>query len=66
MLIKKFGEANSGNPTLSPDEINNGKHILMPNIFCIYRRIPFKDFDELKEKCIKIIQRQENVKMFTN
>ena len=65
LLLKKYGEANSGNPTLSPDEINNGKHILMPNIFCIYRRIPFKDFDELKEKCINIIQRQENVKMFT-
>ena len=65
LLIKKYGEANSGNPTLTPDEINKGKHIIMPNIFCIYRRTDFKDYEDLKEKCVKIIERQEKVKMFT-
>lgn len=65
LLIKKYGVANSGNPTLTPDEINNGKHILMPNIFCIYRRMGFKDYEDLKKKCEKVIERQEKVKMFT-
>ena len=65
LLVKKFGEANSGDPTLNPEEINNGKHILLPNIFCIFRKLEFHNFDELKEKCIKIIEYQENVKMFT-
>ncbi len=37
----------------------------MPNIFCIYRRRGFKDYEDLKKKCEKIIQRQEKVKMFT-
>ena len=66
LLIKKYGEANSGNPTLTPYEINNSKHILMPNIFCIYKSIEFKNFDDLKEKCIKILETQENHKIFTN
>ena len=65
LLIKKYGVANSGNPTLSPHDINHGKHILMPNIFCIYRRINFKDYDDLKQKCVKILERQERKKMFT-
>ena len=65
LLVKKYEEANSGNPSLSPEEINNGKHILMPNIFCIFRLLEFKNFDDLKEKCIKIVEYQENSKMFT-
>ena len=50
LLIKKYGEANSGNPTLKPDEINNGKHIIMPHIFCHYRRLKFQDYEDLREK----------------
>ena len=65
LLIKKYGVANSGNPTLSPHDINHGNHILMPNIFCIYRRIGFKDYDDLKQKCVKIVERQARKKMFT-
>ena len=65
LLVKKYGEANSGNPTLNPEEINNGKHILMPNIFCIFRTLEFKNFDDLKEKCYKIIQNQKNGEILT-
>lgn len=65
LLIKKFGAANSGNPTLNPHDINHGNHILMPNIFCIYRRIGFKDYDDLKQKCVKVVERQARKKMFT-
>lgn len=61
LLVKKYGQSNSGNPTLNPDDINNGKHIYMPNIFCIYRRIAFKDYDDLKEKCKDIIERQTKI-----
>lgn len=61
LLVKKYGIANSGNPTLSPDEINNGKHIIMPNIFCIYRRHNFKDYDDLKELCLKILDYQKKI-----
>ena len=61
LLVKKYEEANSGNPSLSLNDINNGKHISMPNIFCIYRRIKFKDYDDLQEKCLNIIKRQTKI-----
>ena len=58
LLIKKFGEANSRNPILNLNEINKRKKIIMPNIFCIYRRIIFKSYNELKEKCLEILKNQ--------
>ena len=62
LLIKKFGEANSGNPSETPDEINN-RHIIAPTIFCIYRRAYFQDFEDLWKKCIHITQ-VDNPKIF--
>jgi len=58
LLIKKHGEANSAFPNLNLTELKKRKHIIMPNIICIYRRTPFKDYEDLKLKCKKIIERQ--------
>ena len=63
LLTKKYGESNSGNPILSPEEINNST-LKLPNIFCIFRRLEFKNFSDLKEKCIEILKQQR--KLFTN
>ena len=49
--------ANSGKPNLSLEKNSKIKPILMPNIFCIYRKRPFKDYDDIKQKCIKILER---------
>ena len=46
LLIKKYRIANSGKTNLSLDEIYKRKSILMPNIFCIYRRLHFKDYND--------------------
>ena len=64
LLIKKYGIANSGRPNLSLDEIFKRKRILMPNIFCIYRKRPFKDYEDIKQKCAKILERSTII--FTN
>ena len=64
LLIKKYGIANSGRPNLSLDEIFKRKRILMPNIFCIYRKRPFKDYEDIKQKCVKILERSTII--FTN
>ena len=58
LLIKKYGEANSGSPKMSLEELKNIKPIIMPNILCIYRRTYFKDYEDLKNKCKKIIKDQ--------
>lgn len=63
LLIKKYGEANSGNPHMSINELLKLKPIIMPNIICIYRRITFKDYEDLKSKCKSIIIKQN--KLFT-
>ena len=57
LLIKKYGIANSGKTNLSLDEIYKRKSILMPNIFCIYRRLPFKDYNDIRQKCVKILEK---------
>ena len=57
LLIKKYGIANSGKPNLSLNEIFKRKSILMPNIFCIYGKLHFKDYNDIKKKCIKILKR---------
>ena len=58
LLIKKYGEANSGSPKMSLEELKNIKPVIMPNILCIYRRTYFKDYEDLKNKCKKIIKDQ--------
>ena len=63
LLIKKYGESNSGNINMSINEVLKLKPIIMPNIICIYRRIPFNDYEDLKSKCKKIIIKQN--KLFT-
>ena len=50
LLIKKYGESNSGYPTLNVSEI---KHVVMPNIFCFYRRVKNYNYNSLRENCIK-------------
>ena len=52
LLIKKNGEVNAGNSSLSLDELSKRKQIKMPNIFCVYRRAIFKDYDDLYKQCI--------------
>ena len=61
ILIKKYGEANSGSPNMTLDELKKRKHIIMPNIICMYRRKPFKDYDDIKEKCKKTIKYQDHI-----
>ena len=50
LLIKKYGEANSGYPSLNLLEI---KRIVMPNIFCFYRRVENYNYSSLRDNCIK-------------
>ena len=57
LLIKKYGIENSGKTNLSLDEIYKRKSILMPNIFCIYRRLHFKDYNDIRQKCVKILKK---------
>ena len=60
LLIKKYGEANSGSPKMSLKEIQNLKTLIMPNILCIFRKTRFKDYEDLKQKCNKFIREQEH------
>ena len=52
ILIKKYGQANSGKTNMKIDKIKK-QNILMPFIFCIYRRKSFLNYDDIKKKCIK-------------
>ena len=61
ILIKKYGEANSGSPNMTLEELKERKHIIMPNIICMYRRKPFKDYEDIKEKCKKTIKYQDHI-----
>lgn len=61
LLIKKYGEANAGNPNMTPEEVQKRKSIIMPNILCMYRRRPFRDYEQLKEKCMKIMEHQNHI-----
>ena len=60
LLIKKYGEANSGSPKMSLKEIQNLKTLIMPNILCIFRKTRFKDYEDLKQKCKKFIREHEH------
>ena len=50
LLIKKYRIANS----------NTKHHIIMPNIICIYRRMKFKNYNDLKQKCKMMVIEQIN------
>ena len=52
LLIKRYGEVNSGKTNMNIDHIKKQEN-LKPNIFCIYRRIGFKNYDDIKNICIK-------------
>lgn len=58
LLIKKYGQANSGMTNMNIDSIRKTK-IIMPNIFCIYRRTKFKNYIDIKNKCIKNIKKRK-------
>ena len=55
LLIKKYGQANSGKTNMNIEPIKKTK-IAMPYIFCIYRKIDFKDYNDIKEKCNNVIK----------
>lgn len=50
LLIKKYGLAYSGKANMNITKLNNFK-IKIPFIFCHYRRMPFKDYNDLMKKC---------------
>jgi hypothetical protein len=58
LLIKKHGEANSGYPNINEKELKQRKPVIMPNIICMYGRLIFSDYNDLKQKCKAIIERQ--------
>ena len=49
ILIKKYGLLNSGNTNLNMNELNKLK-MEIPFIFCHYRRMEFKDYNDLFKK----------------
>ena len=51
LLLKKYGEANSGSPNMTIDQLNHLKPVIMPNILCMYRTIGFKDYEDLINIC---------------
>ena len=60
LLIKKHGEANSGSPKMTSKELINMKPVIMPNILCMYRRLHFVDYEDLKHKCENILKGQKH------
>ena len=58
LLIKKYGEVYSGYPNLNITDLEKRKIINKPNIICIYRKLSFKSYHDLREKCKKIIKQQ--------
>lgn len=61
LLIKKYGVANAGSPNLTLEELQKRPSIIMPNILCMYRRRPFKVYEDIKNMCIKIIEHQNHI-----
>ena len=55
LLIKKYGLVNSNKTNLN---ITESKSItLMPSIFCLYRRLKFINYNDIRNKCIKKINK---------
>ena len=63
LLIKKYGESNAGSSNITLDALKRQKPNNMPNIICIYRRLHFKNYEDLRTKCIKLVEQQQ--KLFT-
>ena len=59
ILIKKYGQADSGKTNMEINKIKYQK-IIMPNIFCHYRRKKFKDYNDIKEKCFNHFKDSKN------
>ena len=55
ILIKKYSQADSGRTNMDIEQIKK-QHILMPYIFCIYRKKEFKNYFDIIEQCIKQIK----------
>lgn len=55
LLIKKYGEANSGKTNLNISLIKKNI-IIMPYIFCIYRKTHFINYNDIRNKCINHIK----------
>ena len=60
LLIKKYREANSGYPNMTVNELKHMKHVKMPNILCIYQRTKFTDYEDIRQKCKKLLKLQEH------
>ena len=56
LLIKKYAEVKSGFSNLNITELKKRKIIFKPNIICMYRRMPFKNYIDLKEKCKSLMK----------
>ncbi len=55
ILLKKIGFSNLNNKTNTYD-LDKLKSNFIPNTFCVYRRMPFKSYYELRNKlCVEII-----------
>lgn len=52
ILIKKYGEVNSGKANMNISKIK-GQKSLLPSIFCTYRRTPFKNYNDIRNKCMR-------------
>ena len=57
LLIKKYGLVNSNKTNVIINKIERSK-ILMPFIFCIYRRRGFIDYNDVRNKCVNLIQKR--------
>lgn len=55
IFTKKFKFFNLNKNKTNVSDLNNMENNYMPNIFCIYRKIPFKSFYELRNKCNFIV-----------
>ena len=55
ILIKKIGFSNLNKNKTNSYDLDKIKSNFIPKSFCVYRRIPFKSYYELRNKCIEII-----------
>ena len=55
ILFKKYKFSNLDKNKTKPGELNKMKSNFRPKTFCIYRRLRFKNYDDLKKKCKEIV-----------
>ena len=51
IITKKLRFSNLNKNIIKPNDLNKINVNLMPNIFCIYRKFPFKSYYQLRKKC---------------